>query len=73
MATSSITANFYCDDPKAANTFVELMFSPNIDPAFVAPDNPNIRITEFADKSKERAFWLKVAKQAKKQSQKAAI
>lgn len=31
MATSSITANFACNDSKAANTFVELMFSPNVD------------------------------------------
>ena len=27
MATSSITANFYCDDAKAANTFVDLLLS----------------------------------------------
>ena len=31
MATSSITANFARNDSKAANTFVELMFSPNVD------------------------------------------
>ena len=29
MATSSITANFYCDNAKAANTFVDLLLSEN--------------------------------------------
>ena len=28
MATSSITANFYCDDAKAANAFVRLLSQP---------------------------------------------
>ena len=28
MATSSITANFYCDDAKAANAFVRMLVSP---------------------------------------------
>ena len=27
MATSSIKANFYCDDAKAASTFVDLLLS----------------------------------------------
>lgn len=28
MATSSITANFYCDDAKAANAFVRMLVQP---------------------------------------------
>ena len=28
MATSSITANFYCDDAKAANAFVRMLAQP---------------------------------------------
>jgi hypothetical protein len=28
MATSSITANFYCDDAKAANAFVRMLSQP---------------------------------------------
>ncbi len=28
MATSSITANFYCDDAKAANSFVRMLVQP---------------------------------------------
>ena len=28
MATSSITANFYCDDAKAANAFVRMLSRP---------------------------------------------
>ena len=28
MATSSITANFYCDDAKAANAFVRMLARP---------------------------------------------
>ena len=28
MATSSITANFYTDDPKAANKIVHALFTP---------------------------------------------
>ena len=27
MATSSITASFYCEDAKEANVFVDLLFS----------------------------------------------
>ena len=28
MATSSITANFYCDDAKAVNAFVRILVRP---------------------------------------------
>ena len=73
MATSSITANFACNDSKAANTFVELMFSPNVDSSWIAPDNPNIRIAKYADKAQERDFWLKVAERTKRQRQKCII
>ena len=37
MATSSITANFYCDDAKAANTFVDLLLSEKPPAKWVAP------------------------------------
>ena len=30
MATSSITANFYCDDAKAANAFVWLCYTDSL-------------------------------------------
>ena len=73
MATSSITANFACNDSKAANTFVELMYSPSVDASWIAPDNPNVRIAEYADKAQERDFWLRVAERAKRQRQKAPL
>ena len=37
MATSSITANFYCDNAKAANTFVDLLLSEKQTEKWVAP------------------------------------
>ena len=37
MATSSITANFYCTEAKAANTFVDLQLSENPPAKWTAP------------------------------------
>ena len=37
MATSSITANFYCNNAKAANTFVDLLLSEKPPAKWVAP------------------------------------
>ena len=53
MATSSITANFYTDDPKAANAIVHALFTK-------APPSrlrrPKVRVVEFT-KAEERAFF----------------
>ena len=59
MATSSITANFYTDDPKAANAIVRALFT---------PVKPSPRLPTAADSERrytaaqERAFWRRFEK-----------
>lgn len=63
MATSSITANFHCDDAKAANALVRMLASPV---RIVRQDPGAARAHEFASKKDERAFCLKTIDVAKK-------
>ena len=53
MATSSITANFYCDDAKAANAFVHMLVSP-------VKDSPSRRaraqLLDFETEAEKRDF-----------------
>ena len=53
MATSSITANFYCDDAKAANAFVRMLVSP-------VKDSPSRRaraqLLDFETEAEKRDF-----------------
>lgn len=63
MATSSITANFYCDDAKAANAFVRMLAQP----VKIVKRNPNaVRTNEFASEEDERAFCMKTVEVARK-------
>ena len=63
MATSSITANFYCDDAKAANAFVRMLAQP----VSTIKQDPNAaRAHEFASEKEERAFCLKTVAVARK-------
>lgn len=62
MATSSITANFHCEDAKAANAFVRLMFSPKAAASWKVPDTSDVRIREDLSPAQKRAFWRKVAR-----------
>lgn len=63
MATSSITANFYCDDAKAANAFVRMLAQP----VEIVKRNPNaVRTHEFANAEDERAFCMKTVEVARK-------
>ena len=59
MATSSITANFYCDDAKAANTFVDLLLSEKPPAKWVAPV-PTGTAHEFRNKREVANFVKRV-------------
>lgn len=63
MATSSITANFYCDDAKAANAFVRMLAQP----VKIVSRNPGTAYAhEFASEADEQAFCLKTVEAARK-------
>ena len=62
MATSSITANFYTDDPKAANNIVRALFT-NVKPSPLP--SQKVEIVEFKTAAERRAFLLKVARRAR--------
>ena len=55
MATSSITANFRIDDPKAARAFVDALCSETA----ARPNLPNVMETYFESAIAERDFFLK--------------
>lgn len=57
MATSSITANFHTDDPKAANAIVHALFT-RTPPSH--RHRPKVKIVEFKSKAEEKAFFEKV-------------
>lgn len=61
MATSSITANFHCEDAKAANAFVRLRFAPKAAASWKVPDTSDVRIRDDMNAAQKRAFWRKVA------------
>ena len=54
MATSSITANFYTDDPKAANKIVHALFT-NVKPSSRLPTAVNSE--RKYTPAQERVFW----------------
>jgi len=60
MATSSITANFYTDDPKAANAIVHALFT-SVEPS---PKLPTAFGTSVKSRTsaQERAFWNRFGK-----------
>ena len=66
MATSSITADFLCDEPKAANAFVRMMFSPKASSSRNIPDTSSVRIRDGMRQSEKRAFWMKVLRSSAK-------
>ena len=57
MATSSITANFYTDDPKAANAIVRALFT-NVKPSPLP--RQTVRVVEFKTPASKLAFFKKV-------------
>ena len=59
MATSSITANFYTDDPKAANAIVHALFS-NVRPSTKLPTAAGT--AKKYTPSQERSFWRRFEK-----------
>ena len=61
MATSSITANFYTDDPKAANAIVRALFT-NVKPSPLP--RGKVKIVRFKNDAAKRAFFEKVHKRA---------
>ena len=62
MATSSITANFYTDDPKAANAIVHALFT-NVKPSPLP--RRNVKIVRFKSDAEKRAFMEKVVRRAR--------
>ena len=54
MATSSITATFYTDDPKAANKIVHALFT-NVKPSSSVPTAVNSE--RKYTPAQERVFW----------------
>ena len=61
MVTSSITANFYCDDAKAANPFVDLLLSEKPPAKWVAPV-PTGTAHEFRNKREVANFVKRVVR-----------
>ena len=57
MATSSITANFYCDDAKAANAFVRMLMQPV---KAIKRDPSACHAAEFGSDAEMRAFVRKM-------------
>ena len=57
MATSSITENFVCNDPKAANTVVRLLFSEKVPKSWCAPAPTfkSVIVHEYASESERLA------------------
>ena len=63
MATSSITANFYCDDAKAANAFVRMLVRPV---ECVKSDSSVVHAHKFATEKESKAFCMKTLVTARK-------
>lgn len=59
MATSSITANFCCDNAKAANEFVRLLATPA---PVVAAHKLSVYVVEHATPAARRAFAMRFKK-----------
>ena len=57
MATSSITENFYCDDPKAANAIVRLMFSNDSRNSWSTPKATGVLVgADFRSDAQRKSF-----------------
>ena len=65
MATSSITANFTCNDSKAANAFVRMLVQPV---KVIKRDQNACHAAEFKSEAEMRAFCLKMARVARKRT-----
>ena len=68
MATSSITANFYCDDAKAANAFVRMLARPV---KSVSLGSDVARAHVFATESERKAFCANTVRAARQALSKA--
>ena len=62
MATSSITANFYTDDPKAANAIVHALFT-NVKPSPLP--RGKVKIVRFKSDAEKRLFMEKAVRRAR--------
>ena len=63
MATSSITANFYCDDAKAANAFVRMLARPV---KSVSLGSDVARAHVFATENERKAFCANTVRAARR-------
>ena len=68
MSTSSITANFYCDDAKAANAFVRMLARPV---KSVSLSSDVARAHVFATESERKAFCVNTVRAARQALSKA--
>ena len=62
MATSSITANFHTDDPKAANAIVHALFT-KTPPS--RRRRSRVQVVEFKSAAEKRAFFKKALSRAR--------
>jgi hypothetical protein len=62
MATSSITANFHTDDPKAANAIVHALFT-RTPPS--RRRRPKVKIGGFTSEAEKRAFMQKALERSR--------
>lgn len=62
MATSSITANFHTDDPKAANAIVHALFT-NVSPSPLSPKP--VEVVEFKTEAAKQAFMERIVRRAR--------
>lgn len=72
MATSSITENFCCSDPKAANTVVRLLFSAKVPKSWCAPAPSFKGVTEllFKDERERQAHVRRMKRIMQRRMQK---
>lgn len=57
MATSSITESFHCDDPKAANAIVRLLFSKKKSDSWHAPKATGVVVgADFRNNAQKYSF-----------------
>lgn len=77
MATSSITENFCCSDPKAANTVVKLLFSTKAPKSWCAPAPSFKGVTElvFKDERERQAHIRRMKRimQRRMQQERASV
>ena len=71
MSTSSITANFYCDDAKAANAFVRVLCGNTPPRELVAKVDEGTRVRSYRNQEMERQMVQRFLAAARRRGVKA--